>query len=170
MSLFGSSPDQSTFAETRPESQSRSLFDDDGPPKRPTSGASLFADETDGGEDSPWSFPVAKKASQGDLVKKLLPASNVPDTYVDAFDTILDSGARSGSGISADAVSKVLQSSKISSTEQNRLQNLVAPDLPINGSLGRAEFNVLLALIGLAQENEETSLDGVDERRKSEQI
>ena len=167
MSLFGTSPDQSTFASSRPESQSRSLFDDDAPPKRPTSGASLFADEADGGEDSPWDFPVAKKGSQGDLVKKLLPASNVPDAYVDAFDTILESGARRGSGISADAVSKVLQSSKVHATEQSRLQNLVAPNLSTTGSLGRSEFNVLLVLIGLAQEGDEASLDSVDERRKS---
>ena len=34
--------------------------------------------------------------------------------------------------------------------------------------LGRTEFNVLLALIGLAQEHEDITLDGVDERRKSQ--
>ena len=168
MSLFGSSPDQSTFASSRPESQSRSLFDDDGPPKRPTSGASLFADEVDGGGDSPWSFPIAKKGSQGDLVKKLLPASVVPGAYVDAFDSIIESGARNGSGVSAEAIAKVLQSSKINATEQGRLQNLVAPDLSTTKSLGRSEFNVLLALIGLVQEGEEASLDGVDERRRGE--
>ena len=43
---------------------------------------------------------------------------------------------------------------------------LVAPGGANELDLGRNEFNVLLALGGLAQEGEVVSLDGVDERRR----
>jgi sorting nexin-8 len=160
MSLFGSSPDEPA----RP--QSKSLFDDE-PTPGTTSNASLFADDTATGDSSPWGMPTPKKAAPNELVKSLLPASDAPESYIDAYDAVLNTGERTGSGLSLTAVSKILQSTKISSSEQARILQLVAPTGTESTGLGRSEFNVLLALIGLSQEGEEATLDGVDERRKS---
>ena len=165
MSLFGSSPDESS----QHISQSKSLFDDEPTPNTAVN-SSLFADETSASDGSPWGMPTPKKAARSDLVKTLLPASDVPESYIDAYDAVLDSGNRAGAGISVDAATKILQSSKIRSAEQGRLLQLVTSGGSSGASLGRSEFNVLLALIGLAQEDEEATLDGVDERRKSKSI
>ena len=165
MSLFGSSPDDSSPANPPAHPQSKSLFDDE-PTPGSTANASLFADDADNGNGSPWGLPTPKKAARGDLIKNLLPASDVPESYIDTFDTILDSGDRSGSGVSLEGVKKLLASSKISESEQERLLKLVTPNGIANG-LSRSEFNVLLALLALSQEGEEATLDGVDERRKS---
>ncbi|MCJ1319606.1 Sorting nexin mvp1 [Xylographa vitiligo] len=162
MSLFGSSPDESS----QHISQSKSLFDDEPTPDTAIN-SSLFADETGASDGSPWGMPTPKKAARSDLVKTLLPASDVPESYIDAYDAVLDSGDRAGAGINIDAATKMLQSSKIRSTEQGRLLQLVTAGGSSGASLSRSEFNVLLALIGLAQENEEATLDGVDERRKN---
>ena len=160
MSLFGSSPEEPA----RP--QSKSLFDDE-PTPGTTSNASLFADDITPSDGSPWGMPTPKKAARNELVRSLLPASDVPESYIVAYDTLLDSGERTGSGVSLNAATRILQSTKISSSEQARLLQLVAPAGTENTGLGRSEFNVLLALIGLSLEDEEATLDGVDERRKS---
>ena len=169
MSLFGSSPDDSSLP-SHSQPQSKSLFED-GPAPGATSNASLFADEDDGSGPSPWALPTPKKAARSELVKTLLPASAVPESYIDMFDTVLESGDRLGSGISLTGVKKILEDSGLSPAEQARVLNLVIPGGKEGaGGLGRSEFNVLLALIGLSQEDEEATLDGVDERRKSECI
>jgi len=160
MSLFGSSPDEPA----RP--QSKSLFDDE-PTPGTASNASLFADDITTSDSSPWGMPTPKKAARDKLVKSLLPASDAPESYIDAYDSLLDAGERTGSVLSLNTATKVLQSTKISSGEQARLLQLVAPAGTESTGLGRSEFNVLLALIGLSQEDEEATLDGVDERRKS---
>ena len=163
MSLVGSSPDESSQTA---RAQSKALFDDERTPGT-GSNASLFADDTNASDSSPWGMPTPKKGARTELVKNLLSATDVPESYVDAYDAVLDSGDRTGSGISVNAATKVLQSTKISATEQARLLQLVAPPGTGNVGLGRSEFNVLLALIGLSQEDDEATLDGVDERRKS---
>ena len=165
MSLFGSSPDgpASTVPVDRP--QSKSLFDDEQAPVS-TANQSLFADNTENDNNSPWGLPTSKKPARGDLIRKLLATDEVPESYIDAFDTILDSRHRSGSGISLEGVKTVLASSEIGSGEQEGILKLVTSS-GNESELGRSEFNVLLALIGLGQEGEEVTLDGVDERRKS---
>lgn len=169
MSLFGSSPDDSSLP-SHSQPQSKSLFEDDPTPGAATN-ASLFSNEDDGSGPSPWALPTPKKAGRGELVKTLLPASAVPESYIDMFDTVLESGDRLGSGISLTGVKKILENSGLDPAEQARVLNLVIPGgKEATGGLGRSEFNVLLALIGLSQENEEATLDGVDERRKSECI
>lgn len=157
MSLFGSSP-----TETAPLNN-KSLFGDE--PARPTSTSSLFADD---GGDSPWSMPTPKKNARQNLVKNLLPATDVPDSYVDAYDAVLNSSEKTGVGIGLSGVKRLLQSSNLNEQEQSKIQNFVIPggQESANG-VGRSEFNVLLALIGLAQEGEDITLDGVDERRRS---
>ncbi len=165
MSLFGSSPDDSSVS--APPAQESSLFDDE---QRPStkSGNPLFDNEAANG-DSPWGMPTPKKASKSDLVKSLLPASDVPESYIDAFDTLGDSGYKGDGGrISTAGAKKVFEGSGVDASEQDRIVNLVTGGQ--EAALGRSEFNVLLALIGLSQGNEEASLDSVDERRRSKQI
>ncbi|KAK5059815.1 hypothetical protein LTR84_009698 [Exophiala bonariae] len=156
MSLFGSSP-----TETAPLN-SKSLFGDE--PARPATNSSLFAD--DAGE-SPWSMPTPKKSARQNLVKNLLPATDVPDSYVDAFDTVLKANDRTGVGIGLAGVKSVLESSGLSEQEQHKIFNFIIPggQESANG-VGRSEFNVLLALIGLGQEGEDITLDSVDDRRR----
>lgn len=114
-------------------------------------------------------MPTPKKAARSNVIKNLLPATDVPESYVDSFDAVLNATDKTGVGISLTSVRKILQSSNLSSDDQSRILSFVVPggQENING-LGRSEFNVLLALIGLGQEGEEITLDSVDERRKSE--
>ncbi|KAA8618898.1 AlaDh-PNT-C domain-containing protein [Pyrenophora tritici-repentis] len=158
MSLFGD--DDAPHAK-----QSSSLFDDDPKPAGKT-GNSLFADDV-GDNDSPWGFPTPKKADREALVKSLLPAGDVPDSYIDAFDALLEAGNGAGNGVSVDGVKKLLADSDIPAHAQNKILETV---LPPGGAaeLGRNEFNVVFALIGLAQEHEDITLDSVDERKRSE--
>ena len=156
MSLFGDD-------DVPARSKSTGLFDDDQKPAG-KSGSGLFDDGFDS-NDSPWAFPTPKKGGRGSLVKSLLPASDVPDHYIDAFDALLDAGDRTGNGISIDGAKKLLASSGIPSDTQSKiLEIVVQPDQDVAG-LARNEFNVLFALIGLAQEGDDVTLDSVDERK-----
>ena len=160
MSLFGSSPDDSTPQERAP---SRSLFDDDA---KPSPGASSLFENTNNEEASPWSMPTPKKGGRAELIKKLLAAGDVPEQYVEAFDSLIESDDSNGGQTSQQGLQKLLRDSNLSSAMQSRLLNLVAPGGLSNG-LERNAFNVLLALVGLAQEGEDATLDSVDEHRKS---
>ncbi|KAI9742085.1 MAG: Sorting nexin mvp1 [Cirrosporium novae-zelandiae] len=161
MSLFGTSPSDTAFASP---SQTKSLFGDD-PTPGASSNASLFADEADG--FSPWSLPTPKKAARSDLIKRLLPATDVPDLYIDAYDAILKSGNKTGAGVSLTGLRKVLGDSGLDLRDQTTILNIIAPDgQQLSNGFSRSEFNVFLALIGLAQEGEDVTLDGVDERRR----
>ena len=160
MSLFG---DPSPTESAPTNSNSKTLF---GNEPATASSTSLFDD--DNSNASPWSMPTPKKAARQNLLKSLLPATEVPESYVDAFDTTLEHENSNG-GISFGTVNRILQSSRLDSSDVSRILGLIAPAGAANFSpLGRSEFNVLLALIGLAQEGEEISLDSVDERRKRE--
>lgn len=163
MSLFGTSPDEASIANSM--RNSKSLFGEDVTPGA-TSTSSLFAD--DSADASPWSMPTPKKNARRELVKTLLPATDVPESYTDAYDSVLDSGDKVGAGIGLTGVKNILESSGLDSTEKATILNFVAPGGQESASgLARGEFNVLLALIGLGQEGDEITLDGVDERRKS---
>jgi sorting nexin-8 len=162
MSLFGTSP-----TDTPPlysSFTSKSLFGDEITPSA-TSTSSLFAD--DNADASPWSMPTPKKVARQNLVKNLLPATDAPESYIDAYDALLNSNDRVGTGVGLTGVKNILQSSGLSPSDQSTILNFVVPggQESANG-LGRSEFNVLLALIGLGQEGDDISLDGVDERRR----
>ncbi|ORY19602.1 sorting nexin mvp1 [Clohesyomyces aquaticus] len=159
MSLFGDDD-----LPSRPK-QSSSLFDDDPKPAAKPSN-SLFADDFHS-DDSPWGFPTPKKAARGSLVKSLLPASDVPDAYIDAFDRLLQSGDHAGSGISVEGAKKLLRDSKISDESQAKILDMVSQPGQESAGLGRSEFNVLFALVGLAQEGDDITLDSVDERKRN---
>lgn len=161
MSLFGSSPP----AEPTREGKSQSLFDDE--PANGATNSSIF-DDGDGSGPSPWDMPTPKKPAKGGIVKTLLPATNVPESYIDAFDILLESGFEAGaSSISLVGAKKVFEGSGLGADEQARIINIVTGGQEPSGGLGRNEFNVLVALTGLAQEHEEVTLDGVDERRQN---
>lgn len=160
MSLFGD--------EDRPASKSKSsLFDDDDnePSAKPSRGSGLFAESPDDNDKSPWNFVTSKKQARGNLVKTLLPSSDVPESYIDAWDALLQSpDITAGAGVSLDTLKKILSTSNLDSEQSARILDILAP--PGVNSFGRGEFNVLVALIGLAQEGDEASLDGVDDRRR----
>jgi sorting nexin-8 len=168
MSLFGTSPDDSSVADSARRSKS-SLFADE--PSFGGAGAgfgssSLFAD--DDGLSSPWSNNTGKRTSKQQLVKTLLPDSDVPEGYIDAYDLVLSVGERAGTGIGLTSVRELLSGSDITATDQAKILNLVlSGDTGRSNGLGRGEFSVLLALIGLAQEGEDLTFDTVDDRRKS---
>ncbi|KAJ5120734.1 uncharacterized protein N7515_010122 [Penicillium bovifimosum] len=164
MSLFGTSPEDPSMGDSAHRSKS-SLFADE----PATGGSSLFADD-DGDENGPpWNIQnnTAKRTARRDLVRTLLPTADVPESYIDAYDLILNSGDRVGSGIGLTSVREILSSSGLTATDQSKVLNLVSSgDHESFSGLGRGEFNVLLALVGLAQEGEDLSLDAVDDRRK----
>lgn len=114
-------------------------------------------------------MPAKKKAGKSDLVKGLLPAAAVPESYVDAFDGLLASEYKVSSGkISSSGARKLLaEGTGLEEVEQDRIFNIVSGGQDAGVGLGQNEINVLIALLGLAQEHEEATLDGVDERRAS---
>ncbi|KAJ5813044.1 hypothetical protein N7447_010067 [Penicillium robsamsonii] len=161
MSLFGTSPEAPSAGD--PARSKPSLFADE----PATGGSSLFADD-DGDDSSPWNAQknTAKRTARRDLVRTLLPNTDVPESYIDAYDLILNSGDRVGSGIGLTSVREILSSSGLTATDQGKILNLVASgDHESFSGLGRGEFNVLLALVGLAQEGDDLSFDAVDDRR-----
>src|SRR5689334_9402286 len=105
MSLFGSSPDESPAPQLSSKSRN-SLFDDE-PSPAPVSKSSLFAYDDDA-SGSPWAMPTPKKAGRGDLIKNLLPSADVPDFYIDLFDSLVNGEDGVGGNISSAGVTKVL--------------------------------------------------------------
>lgn len=169
MSLFGESPPDNPSSGFGAAGQSKSsdLFGDEGeaPASKRDTPSGLFADN--GADDSPWSMPTPKKQNRQDFVKNLLPPTQVPESYVDAYDTLIASEESRGAGLTLSAVRSLLASSNLSAGDQDRILDIVLPSGQDSASaLGRGQFNVLLALIGLGQEEEEITLDSVDERRK----
>jgi sorting nexin-8 len=172
MSLFGSTPPDSEPAKAATPIRSRSggLFDDDDDSHsrqhtKKASSNSLFADD-DAGNDSPWDMPTPRKQqSRADMIRNLLPAGDVPDSYIETFDTVVRLDGGSGR-VGSSGVAKLFASANVGSESESRIKSIIKT-IGDDVSLGRGEFNVLLALVGLAQEGEVVSLDGVDERRRS---
>jgi len=151
----------SLFDDEAPASKTNpNLFDDEPTPAALKTSANLFADD-----DSPWGRSP-KKSDKASLVKNLLSGTEVPDGYVDAYDALLSEEEPSSGGISANGVNKILGQSGIGAGLEDQIKGVLGLKEG-SRSVGRGEFNVLMALIGLAQEGEETTLDGVDERRRS---
>lgn len=168
MSLFGEpeadeSPSMhSSFARSR-----QSLFDEES--NNPSNSNSIFQDDdvAGSGTASPWDMPTPRKQhSRADILRNLLPASDVPDSYIETFDKVVREDG-SGGKVTSGGVMRVLAAAKMGADDQGRIMSIIAPG---GGevALGRNEFNVLLGLVGLAQEHETISLDGIDERRRSE--
>ena len=163
MSLFGTSPEDSSG--TAFGQQKSSLFSDE-PAIGTNPTSSLFTDDGPGAK--PLGSHGTKRVARHDLVKNLLSDTEVPDSYVDAYDLVLNSGNATGLGIGLPAVREILAGSELDAMDQDKILNFVVPSEGSGtDSLGRSEFNVLLALVGLAQEGDDITLDAVDERRKS---
>ncbi|KAJ1337426.1 sorting nexin-8 [Microdochium nivale] len=168
MSLFGTSRDQSSSPDNSAIAQSRNtLFGEEDPMTRSTP-STLFNDDDLGGSGSrsPWDMPTPRKQrSRADLLKSLLASTEVPDTYIETFDhTVADDG--DNGRVTLAGVTRTLAAAKLNADDQTRIASIMGSDGD-QVALGRNEFNVLLALIGLAQEGESVSLDGVDERRRN---
>lgn len=167
MSLFGEADEP--VAATIPSKSRLSLFDDE-PSSTPGSKSSLFADDDDVSGGSPWSTSAPKKTDRGGLLKTLLPTSDVPESYIDIFDDILKDGNNSDGKLSRAGVAKLLNTANLNSERSSWVSKIIAPTGQLQ-DLERNEVNVLLALLGLAQEEEDihdVTLDGVDERRRSQ--
>jgi len=165
MSLFGTSPDEGHRAPTK-----SSLFDDEAVSSKQGSG--LFADVAATEDNSPWAFTSPQKkarANAANLVKTLLPAGDVPESYIDTYDALLSDDATGSTLLNIASVRRLVQGTSLTSDQQENVLS-IATSNGQTSSLGRGEFNVLLALIGLAQEGEDATLDGVDERRLSKRI
>ena len=166
MSLFGSSPEESGLSTPPARSDQKSSLFNDEQPANAKGGSSLF-DDNSTNDASPWSMPTPKKPSTANPVKTLLPANAVPESYIDTFDALRTTEYKAEDGqINVSGARKLFEGSGLDGAEQDRIVNLVTGG---HGNLlGRNEFNVLLALVALSQEGEEaSSLDSVDERRKS---
>jgi sorting nexin-8 len=178
MSLFGSSPPDDSRAmssslafDPNPGAGRNSLFDDEPMATKSTSSA-LFADDDDmntvaSGTNSPWDMmPTPRRQqSRADQLRSLLPTADVPDSYIETFDVV----AGQAGYVDRARATQTMAAAKISADSQARVLSLVASGGdPDELQLGRNQFNVLLALIGLAQEGDTISLDSVDERRHSE--
>jgi sorting nexin-8 len=171
MSLFGDDPPSAQ----RPKS---SLFDDgpgtptkssNSPSKHARGGSSsIFADDPPSTssaqpeDDSPWGFTPKKATNRrgGNLVKALLADASVPEAYVDAFDDLQSAGT-----VNADDAQQLVKDCGVGVGDRTEIWRIVTAGERETEILGRNEFFVLLALIGLAQEGEELGLDAVDERR-----
>lgn len=152
----------SSFARSR-----QSLFDEESPAPRASS-SGLFDDDTDGpgGAGSPWDLPTPRKQqNRSELLRNLLKPAEVPESYIAIYDAVLEHNNVAGR-VSRKGVALTLAAARLHAADAKRIQDLVAPDGG-DTALGRDEFHVLLALIGLAQENDTISLDSVDERRTS---
>lgn len=154
MSLFG---DDETLTPSR--NQKSNLFEE--PASTKSRGSSLFADDA----AAAWSMPTPKKAARANLVKNLLNNVEVPDSYIDTYDALLASDGAGGGSIGIAGARRLIDSTSLDSGAKEKILGIVNPES--KPEVGRGEFNVLLALIGLAQEGDEVTLDGVDERRKS---
>jgi sorting nexin-8 len=168
MSLFGDFADDPPSSQSKPNVSKTSLFDEE-PSSHNRNSSSLFADDG-AGDDSPWGMPTPKKAGRAQLVKNLLPGTNVPELYVDIFDDLAAEGNKQGNGISLDGAKKVLEGSGLASDVKSRILGLVLPageEGALQNGVGRSESNVLLALVALAQEGEDVGLDAVDDRKRS---
>ncbi|KAL7935842.1 hypothetical protein V8C35DRAFT_298371 [Trichoderma chlorosporum] len=166
MSLFGDEPTDNgpalSSSPRRGGARGSGLFDDE--PASGRNSSSLFDDGS--GASSPWDMPTPRKQqSRAELIRNLLPASDVPESYIETFDAVVREDGHEGQ-VTASGIAKLFAVARLEADAQARIMSLVAP----GGSdvlLSRNEFNVVLALIGLAQEGDIISLDGVDDRRRN---
>lgn len=109
-----------------------------------------------------------KQQSRAELIRRLLPADDAPETYIDVYESILrQDGSNSGRRIPAAGIAKLFAMARLDADAQATIMAVVAPGNASDVTLGQNEFNVLLALVGLAQEGDVISLDSVDERKSS---
>ena len=120
-------------------------------------------------------IPERRTRSRAEVLASLLPVEETPTKYADAYHAALrdDSAGPRGKHVGAVGVAKMFAAAKLRPDQQTHIMNVLAVGDDDDGDSGavaldEAAFGVLLALVGLAQEGEIVSLDGVDDRRRSE--
>ncbi|OAR00313.1 hypothetical protein LLEC1_01025 [Akanthomyces lecanii] len=175
MSLFGTSPTEAKAPSTPSRSRGgrgAGLFDDDTAASSGDTGLFADAEQQGAGDDgnhadSPWNMPTPRKhQSRAELIRKLLPAAEVPESYIETFESVVRQDGNDSGRVAAAGIAKVFATARVDADAQSTIMSLLAAGgNASNLTLGRGEFSVLLALVGLAQEGDIISLDGVDERR-----
>ncbi|KAG5987103.1 hypothetical protein E4U54_005137 [Claviceps lovelessii] len=160
------SPSSSPASRRQTKARGGGLFDDD---LHKASSSSLFDDghAAQDSASSPWDMPAPRsRRSRRDMVRSLLPTSDVPDSYIEVFDAMnRDEGGHGR--IRAGAISKLFANAGLDGASQTHIMALLAPGVESDDvSLEQDEVNVLLAMVALGQEGEVVSLDAVDERRR----
>ncbi|KAL5598705.1 hypothetical protein BROUX41_003382 [Berkeleyomyces rouxiae] len=116
--------------------------------------------------------------SRAEVIRSLLPSAvnahtaSLPAAYEELWQQALRTEAqRSGSGAGEEitmlgerAVDDVLDDAMVEGAQKATIRDLVVPDGG-DALVGRGEFNVLLALVGLAQAGKTPSLEAVDWQR-----
>lgn len=156
------------------------------------SGGGIFDDESDG---DIWALPAPRSRSAGpgtsmpggtlvgggsgrgsarvkDVIKSLLSQgnSNLPSVYGELYERVMREHPAPGfgGGVSINGVRRVIEEGGLDegvSTGKRIKEAIVG--VGMGDGIGRGEFSVLLAMVGLAQEGEEVSIDAVDDRRRS---
>jgi len=160
MSLFGDSPPRQ-----KPQDKSN-LFDESSSNKN--AGSGLFADqETYNGDSTPWDMPTPRKNAKRTLIRTIIGEDDVPELYDRAFNVLIQRDESTDGTVSADTVRRFLaEDCNIQQSQANVIFNII--NTGQSPRFIKAEINVLLALVGLAQEEgEDVNLDSVQERRKT---
>ena len=161
MSLFGNDDDGAPGAAVTPTRPKSSLFDDSASATNKAS-SSMFDDGPAGDPSSEWDFTPSKKSGdRGSAAKSLLAGVDVPEVYVDTFDSLQNDGSV---GVN-EARAFMTERCAVNHGDAQKIEEVLGGRRPRSEALGRGEWFVFMALIGLAQEDGELSLDGVDERR-----
>lgn len=138
MSLFGTTPPDTPSMDSSPVQSRHGLFED--AQKSRSSHDSLFEDEA----PSPWDIPARKQKNRAELLRNLLPTTDVPDAYNDFFDGILRDDGAGLNTILAGGVARTLAASKLSADDQAKIMAIIAPEGSGDIALSQSEFNVLL--------------------------
>lgn len=116
----------------------------------------LFGDDN----TDPW-LPSRQTQLRATKISALLDDQDLPIEYLDLYNTVVD-----GNNLSLTRFRHVLVSSGITNHEIETIVSIVlSKNDGASSGVSRAEFNVACALIGLAQEHEEISIDMVDDRK-----
>ena len=160
-----------------------------------TTGGGLFGDVGDGGIWA-FPAPRSRSAGPGtsvpggallsggsgggsartkDIIKSLLNQgnSNLPSVYGELYERVVgeSSAPGFGGGVSVNGVRRVIEEGGLDEDVGvgRRIREAivgVGMGVSLGDGIGRGEFSVLLAMVGLAQEGEEVSIDAVDDRRR----
>ncbi|KAI0999791.1 Sorting nexin [Podosphaera aphanis] len=163
MSLFGKSPEESNSAVgSKPRN---SLFDDDriSPGPSSISKSSSVSEDNAASTSSPWGITsLLKETGQTEDIEALLPETAIPEKYNQIFNSIPDRGRSYNGNINKAGVYMIFSHAKLDKEDEESIQDLIFQGASPS-ELSRDKFNVLLALIGLAQNYSEISLEEVRE-------